>query len=492
MSVDLRSYGSVAGKVYCKNHLKEASSSPATSAYVPGGASFIPATEGETVRKSEKKETSEATAAMFKKFREEGDSNKCVCCAKTVYAAEKLLVENRNDKLLFHKSCFKCNTCEIALDLRNYGSIDEKVYCKNHLKEEEASGRVRSGSYVPAVKSFIPDVEKSETAQKSETPSHIAEKFKGLGGAEKCKACSKTVYATEKLVVEELKGQSIYHKACLRCSKCNIQLDISTFGSSQGTIFCKVHLKEFGKPEQAKDGVFISPLAQIDGNYQAGPKDDDSKPNYGEENSPKIQRKSPENSPQISRRENEDSPKIQRNVEEEPEKEVEKEVEREESSGRNLNENSIEDEDPKKRERRQREEERQRQQEEEDRKYEEEKQRRRARLSESANSLDSTGSVDSGDRDEERRKKREEREKERLEEEKKFQEEKEKREKEREERRKQREEEERKEEELMQKRKAEREERRRQQEEDSRREEEEAQKRAEERKKRLEALSSEN
>src|SRR5689334_17825765 len=91
-------------------------------------------------------------------------------------------------------------------------------------------------------------------------------------------SCGKTVYATEKVILEDLKQQNIFHKTCLRCSHCNISLDISNCGSAAGKIFCKVHLKEFGKPEQAKDGgFFVSPLASRDENYVPGHREDDYK-----------------------------------------------------------------------------------------------------------------------------------------------------------------------------------------------------------------------
>jgi hypothetical protein len=35
---------------------------------------------------------------------------------------------------------------------------------------------------------------------------------------------------------------------------------VSTYGSSGGVIYCKVHLKQYGKPEASKDVGFISPL----------------------------------------------------------------------------------------------------------------------------------------------------------------------------------------------------------------------------------------
>jgi len=97
----------------------------------------------------EKNSSSDATVAKFKKFREEGESNKCESCSKTVYQAEKLLVEDKSGKRLFHKGCFKCSTCDMVVDLRNYGSEGGKIYCKNHLKEATANALKEKGVGAP-------------------------------------------------------------------------------------------------------------------------------------------------------------------------------------------------------------------------------------------------------------------------------------------------------------------------------------------------------
>ncbi|KAF2071899.1 hypothetical protein CYY_006778 [Polysphondylium violaceum] len=55
---------------------------------------------------------------------------KCKKCGKTVYGLEGLVVA----KNAFHNSCFKCENsgCGWKLNLNNYKSIDDKVYCSNH------------------------------------------------------------------------------------------------------------------------------------------------------------------------------------------------------------------------------------------------------------------------------------------------------------------------------------------------------------------------
>ena len=230
--------------------------------------SFIPKEEEGKVQ-SEKNKTSEATAAKIRLWRQESDSEVCAICTKSVAPVERLVAEEKNIKKIYHNACFKCSQCGVKLDLRNYGSHEGSIYCRPHLKSATVTNVKPASSNVSVPSSFVPEVKEERSNQKSETPSHIAEKFKGLGNSEKCRSCGKSVYATEKLIVEELKQQHIYHKQCLRCSKCNIQLDASTYGSASGVIYCKVHLKQMSLPEQVKseNAYFVSPLRSASNDY---------------------------------------------------------------------------------------------------------------------------------------------------------------------------------------------------------------------------------
>jgi len=283
-------YSSMDGQFWCKPHFKQlfatkgnydeafgkekvTSKWDSSATPVSPPTSFIPADSSASADK-EKKVTSEATAAKFKQFREQADSDKCTSCGKTVYLAEKLLVEDKNEKRLFHKRCFACADCNLTLDLRSYGSFGGKIYCKNHLKEQQSSANANTKSNVVSSGpvSFIP-MNEEKKQEKGTTPDSIASKFKGAE-TEKCKSCGKSVYATEKVILpESFKQQSIYHKTCLKCSVCSCKLDIHNYGSANGTLFCQTHLKQYGKPEQAKGDYFVSPLANTNPDYVAGPKD---------------------------------------------------------------------------------------------------------------------------------------------------------------------------------------------------------------------------
>jgi len=71
-------------------------------------------------------------------------------------------------------------------------------------------------------------------------------KFKSVTAApptEKCFACNKVVYATEKISADE----KIYHKSCLKCSHCNCVLKLGNYASLQGKVYCKPHFKQLFK-----------------------------------------------------------------------------------------------------------------------------------------------------------------------------------------------------------------------------------------------------
>ena len=67
-----------------------------------------------------------------------------------------------------------------------------------------------------------------------------------------CKICGKEPYVVEKLVAEK----SWWHKNCFRCSECNKTLNLDTYASHQGVIYCKAHHRELFMPKAAtKDSV---------------------------------------------------------------------------------------------------------------------------------------------------------------------------------------------------------------------------------------------
>jgi len=153
-------------------------------------------------------------------------------------------------------------------NIQNYGIYELKYYCKNHLKEVQKISTPTT--VISGQVSFVPAPIKEETGQKGATPDHIAQRFRGFSqGGEKCVSCGKNVYLNEKLLIGETTKQSIYHKSCFRCSHCHIQVDVATYGSVGGVIYCKTHLKTVGRvePTKSNNAYFISPLANTKSDY---------------------------------------------------------------------------------------------------------------------------------------------------------------------------------------------------------------------------------
>ena len=470
-------YVSQESVIYCKPHFqqlfktkgnfdesfgKEKQDKWKNQAVVTEKLSFVPATETDQQRASgDKNKTSEATAAKIRQWRQESESDLCSVCSKTVFNAEKLVVEEKNQKKIYHNSCFKCVQCGIKLDLRNYGTHEGKTYCKPHLKELTMANVKPTGTVVSNNLSFVPEVKEDKNVQKSETPAHIAAKFKGLGGAERCRQCDKTVYATEKLIVEELKQQHIYHKTCLRCSKCNIQLDASTYGSAQGVIYCKVHLKQVALPEPVKseNAYFVSPLHQ-NSDYSPQYTTSDSNDNYNNDVEGSNNNNNNSTSEELFEQQEQEQQRQQEQQNEEPVEQYTQEPEQERNQYSNYSNSNSNTSSP-----------------------------ATSRKQSIINDSEAPGSPTT---DDDRRKKREEREKQREEEEKRYQEERNNREREREEMRKQRESSSATDDENsdLERRRKEREERRRKADEEAKKEAEEQERRSEERRKRLEALKN--
>jgi len=63
-------------------------------------------------------------------------SDKCHECGKTVYPQEMLKEDNsQGEKLVFHKSCFRCKHCNNVLKIGSFASLNGEFYCKPHFKQ---------------------------------------------------------------------------------------------------------------------------------------------------------------------------------------------------------------------------------------------------------------------------------------------------------------------------------------------------------------------
>jgi len=67
------------------------------------------------------------------------------------------------------------------------------------------------------------------------------------GKANKCSKCAKTVYPNESIRA----ANGVYHKGCLKCTQCNITLNLKTCMSHQSKPYCKTHVPKVGHTQVA-------------------------------------------------------------------------------------------------------------------------------------------------------------------------------------------------------------------------------------------------
>ncbi|XP_042903043.1 uncharacterized protein [Parasteatoda tepidariorum] len=65
-----------------------------------------------------------------------------------------------------------------------------------------------------------------------------------------CKICGKHVYQMEKMKAE----RNIFHKNCFRCKECNKLLNVDSYSSNEGDIYCKPHFRQLFQPKARFDG----------------------------------------------------------------------------------------------------------------------------------------------------------------------------------------------------------------------------------------------
>jgi len=289
-TLSLGNYASMQGVFYCKPHFKQLFATKGnydegfgkdkhTKNWTPQAAaapvSFIPVDRDEAGASKEKKETPTSIASKFGKTTL--NTEKCHVCDKNVYATEKTVIEEKEGKKVFHKTCLKCSHCNVIVTLGNYASMQGVVYCKPHFKQlfaakgnyDEGFGKEKASSKwephtTTTPTTFVP-VDKDEGhKEKRAAPEGVASRFKGTASStEKCAACSKTVYATERIIVEDKDDKHTYHKTCLKCSHCGVVLTLGNYASMQGVVYCKPHFKQlfaakgnydegFGKEKHAK------------------------------------------------------------------------------------------------------------------------------------------------------------------------------------------------------------------------------------------------
>ncbi|KAL1501058.1 hypothetical protein ABEB36_006457 [Hypothenemus hampei] len=62
-------------------------------------------------------------------------NKRCARCEKTVYPTEELKCLDK----VWHKLCFKCKDCGMALNMRNYKGFNKEPYCDAHVPKAKAT-----------------------------------------------------------------------------------------------------------------------------------------------------------------------------------------------------------------------------------------------------------------------------------------------------------------------------------------------------------------
>lgn len=62
-------------------------------------------------------------------------NKKCARCDKTVYPIEELKCLDKT----WHKQCFKCQVCNMTLNMRNYKGFNKDPYCEAHIPKAKAT-----------------------------------------------------------------------------------------------------------------------------------------------------------------------------------------------------------------------------------------------------------------------------------------------------------------------------------------------------------------
>ncbi|KAK9892403.1 hypothetical protein WA026_019853 [Henosepilachna vigintioctopunctata] len=85
---------------------------------------------------------------------------------------------------------------------------------------------------------------------RSSDSSKAQEKFNGTTiDTTNCKSCGKQVFQMEQIKAEK----AIWHKNCFRCQECSKQLNVDTYESHEGTLYCKPHFKALFAPKAVDD-----------------------------------------------------------------------------------------------------------------------------------------------------------------------------------------------------------------------------------------------
>ncbi|XP_022255159.1 kinesin-related protein 4-like [Limulus polyphemus] len=123
-------------------------------------------------------------------------------------------------------------------------------------------------SFTESQKNHVSIVEKEplEEVKPSVNRAKVARTFSQGQKDEKetlCRICGKHVYLMDKIKAEK----SAFHKLCFRCKECNKALNVDTYSSHEGEIYCKPHFRELFRPKanfEEDSGPMTSDIQEVE------------------------------------------------------------------------------------------------------------------------------------------------------------------------------------------------------------------------------------
>lgn len=94
----------------------------------------------------------------------------CEACGKSAFPIESVDIDGKK----WHKSCFKCVECSVALTLSSFVKADGKLYCRRDVPKD-APGALRSSSSAKKASASTPDSTVETTTVETTTPSPVKE-----------------------------------------------------------------------------------------------------------------------------------------------------------------------------------------------------------------------------------------------------------------------------------------------------------------------------
>ncbi|KAI8920670.1 hypothetical protein BC831DRAFT_477902 [Entophlyctis helioformis] len=140
----------------------------------------------------------------------------CAKCAKPITG--KFIQPSQGEML--HSACFVCTGCAKPLASEPYNDTPSGPKCEQCLR----AGKVPNPETgQTAYKAGLKDVMGSRIQGSAVSTAEAAlAGLKALGGTNTCPKCSKAVYPFEKAGGP---ANTSWHKACLKCARCRVQLD---------------------------------------------------------------------------------------------------------------------------------------------------------------------------------------------------------------------------------------------------------------------------